>query len=117
MTPEARALTQALLDHRKRVREAQSERKLDIDLCLIPYGELCDSAGLPNLKPTVGKCLREIAEWCHENGWPPLNSLAVNRATRRPGRGYDSAPGCSLQHWRSEAGAAIEFDRYPDRMP
>jgi hypothetical protein len=86
----------------------------DSESCGITYGDLCERAGLPYLKPTVGKYLREIAEWCHDNGWPPLNALAVNHETRRPGRGYNSAPGCSREGWQDEVTACIDFPDYPD---
>ena len=113
MSPEARALAQALLDHRKRVCGPRRGMDFNLDACLIPYGELCQHAGISHLKPSVGKFLREIAQWCHENGWPPLNSLAVNHQTRRPGQGYNGAPGCSLEHWLDQARDCIAFDGYP----
>jgi len=112
MTAEARALARALLDHRRRVSVAGQSR--DSESCAISYGHLCERAGLPHLKPTVGKYLREIAEWCHDNGWPPLNALAVNHETRRPGRGYDGAPGCSRERWEDDVIACINFADYPD---
>jgi hypothetical protein len=116
MTPEARALAQGLLDHHRQLCQTGTRQEPDFDSCLIPYGGLCDKAGVPHLKPTVGSLLREIAHWCHENGWPPLNSLAVNHETRRPGHGYDGAPGCSLERWRDQAAACIEFAGYPDTI-
>jgi hypothetical protein len=116
VTPEARALAQALLDHHKHVCGLATDPNLPIDLCVIPYGDLCELAGMPQLKNVAGKFLREIAEWCHKNGWPPLNALAVNHATRMPGRGYDHAPGCSLANWRNEASACISFSGYPDTV-
>jgi hypothetical protein len=116
MSPEARALTQVLLDHHKKFCRSQSGEVSSTDFCLITYGALCECAGLPHLKPTVGRFLREIAEWCHANGWPPLNTLAVNHDTRRPGRGYDGAPGCSLERWQDEAAACIKFAGYPERV-
>lgn len=113
MTPEARALAQALLDRRQTFRRSRSDQGIPIESCLISYGDLCKNAGLPHLTPTVGKFLREIAGWCHDNGWPPLNSLAVNHQTRIPGLGYDAAPGCHLKSWRDEVEACIDFDGYP----
>jgi hypothetical protein len=115
MSPEARALGQALLDHHKHVCPPLAENP-DIDLFLISYGDLCERAGLPHIKPTAGKFLREIAQWCHENHWPPLNALAVNHDTRSPGHGYDNAPGCSLEHWPEQMIACISFLDYPDRV-
>jgi hypothetical protein len=117
VSPEARAAAHVLLDHHRRFCRSRSAESSNFDLCLISYGELCERAGISHLKPTLGKFLREIAQWCHENGWPPLNSLAVNHETRMPGHGYDQAPGCSLIHWREEVEASIEFDGYPETKP
>ena len=114
MTPEAQLLGQALLHHRRKFCRLQSGETPNKDSCLIVYGDLCERAGLPHLKPIVGKFLREVAQWCHDSGWPPLNALAVNYDTQRPGRGYDDAPGCSLKGWQEELAAVINFAGYPD---
>ena len=116
MSPEARKLVQALLDHHRKVCRSQSGEALSVHSCVIIYGDLCERAGLPHLKSAVGKYLREIAQWCHDNGWPPLNALAVNHDTHRPGRGYRTAPGCSLERWQDDAAACIKFADYPDRV-
>jgi hypothetical protein len=113
MSPEAQKLAQALLDHHRKVCGLHSQVGSSVDSCLIAYGDLCERAGLPHLKPTVGRYLREVAQWCHDSGRPPLNALAVNHDTQRPGRGYDDAPGCSLKSWRDELAAAINFSGYP----
>jgi hypothetical protein len=113
MSPEAQKLAQALLDHHKKVCRLQSKASSIIDSCLITYGDLCEQAGVSHLKPNIGKFLREIAEWCHHNGCPPLNALAVNHDSHRPGHGYDGAPGCSLEQWQDEATACIKFAAYP----
>ena len=113
MSPEAQKLAQALLDHRK-VCGLQRQAGPSVDSCLITYGDLCERAGLPHLKPAVGRYLREVAQWCRDNGWPPLNALAVNHDTKTPGRGYDRAPGCNRETWRDEVAAAINFSGYPD---
>jgi hypothetical protein len=113
MSPEAQKLAQALLDHHRKVCRTRSGEISTTDSCLITYGALCECAGLLHLKPAAGKYLREIAQWCHDNGWPPLNALAVNHDSRTPGHGYDGAPGCSLAHWKDEATACIKFAGYP----
>ncbi len=113
MSPEARALAQVLLDHHREVCRRPGEPLPSIDSAVIPYGVLCERAGLSYLTHSVGPFLREIAVWCHENGWPPINSLAVNYATRMPGEGYDKAPGCSLPRWPEEVAACIDFLGYP----
>jgi hypothetical protein len=116
MTPEAEALAQSLLDHHRAVCWPRRGSKPAIVSCLLTYAVLCDHAGVPHLTRAVGPFLREVAEWCEGNGWPPLNALAVNRETRMPGDGYDGAPGCSLLAWPDEARAAVDFERYPIRL-
>jgi hypothetical protein len=113
MSPEAQKLAQALLDHHRKVCLSYTQTTPSVESCLIGYGDLCERAGLSPLKPNVGKILREVAQWCHDNDWPPLNALAVNHDTRRPGRGYSSAPGCSREHWLDEVTACINFTSYP----
>jgi hypothetical protein len=114
MSPEAQKLARVLLDHQRKVRQPLKQTSPDVKPCLIVYGDLCERAGLAYLKPNVGKFLREVAQWCHDNDWPPLNALAVNHDTLRPGRGYASAPGCSREHWEDEVKACIEFIGYRD---
>ena len=116
MSPEAGKVAQTLLDHHRKVCRSQSRASPSVEACLIVYENLCEQSGLSHLKPNVGKLLCEIAQWCHDNGWPPLNSLAVNYETRKPGRGYDSAPGCSRAHWLEEVRACINFGGYPDSL-
>lgn len=114
MSPEAQKLAQALLDHHRKVRRFQKEASPSVESYLIVYGDLCEQAGLSHLKAKVGRFLREVAQWCHDNGWPPLNAIAVNHDSRRPGRGYNSAPGCSRERWHDEVTACINFGGYPD---
>ena len=114
MSPEARALAQVLLEHHRQACRPPSGAPPSVASTLIPYGVLCDRAGLSYVTHHVGPFLREIAQWCYDNGWPPINSLAVNYATHMPGEGYKKAPGCSLRHWPEEVAACIEFLGYPD---
>jgi hypothetical protein len=47
----------------------------DIKDSIIPYGDLCEFANLPrSYAHPSGNFLIEIAEWCNESGWPPLNA-------------------------------------------
>jgi hypothetical protein len=114
MSPEAQKLAQALLDHHKKVPRPQRESSPGIESCLIVYGDLSKRAGLSHPEPNLGKLLREVAQWCHANSWPPLNALVVNHKSRRPGRGYDRAPGCSREHWQDDVTACLNFAGYPD---
>lgn len=114
MTHIAEAIAQELLDHhRHRCIRVPSP---PIDACVVTYGDLCDRAGVPGVTRGVGRFLQEVAEWCHENGWPPLNSLAVNADLRHPGDSYDLAPGCSLLTWPDEVAACIGFRGYPETV-
>ncbi|HKW13007.1 MAG TPA: hypothetical protein VJS69_00835 [Candidatus Krumholzibacteria bacterium] len=112
LSPEAAAICQALLDHQRAL--ARAKNKLPFQDCLITYRDLCDEAGLPMLTEVVNGCLWEIAEFCAENEWPPLNSLVVNARSHEPHRSYDRCPGCSLKNWRDEAQRCLDFLYYPD---
>ena len=52
MSPEARKLAQALLDHHRKVCRLQSKASPSIDSCLIAYGDLCEQAGLSHKNRT-----------------------------------------------------------------
>jgi hypothetical protein len=117
MSPIARALTDELLRHHRDVCRLHTFRPPIVERCVVAYGELCRGAGYPGIERGVGKFLQEVAEWCAEQGWPPLNSLAVNGETRVPGESYEVAPGCSLLGWPEEAAECIVFDRYPEVGP
>lgn len=118
-TQEARVLTKELLRHHEHACQQfgihKSKEVTDgmIDRSVIPYGVLCDRAGMPFLTHVAGKFLGEIAEWCYKNEWPPLNALAVRKDTKMPGGGYDRATGCSLRKWTEEVRRCIAFGRYP----
>jgi hypothetical protein len=119
LTAEARVLARELLRWHEQICQqftvstAEDVTAGMIDQSVIRYGVLCERAGVPFLTHGVGLFLGEIAEWCAENGWPPLNALAVNSETGMPGDGYDGAAGCSLLTWPDEVKRCIAFDRYP----
>jgi hypothetical protein len=119
MTPEANALARILLRHHQQNCQGLAPTPMTvtdgmIGRCVVPYGQLCDRAGMGFLTPSVGMFLNEIAEWCDKNGWPPLNALAVNRETGMPGEGYDEASGCALLEWPEQVRKCIVFGGYPD---
>ena len=122
MTPEASAIANELLKHHNRVCRAfeglSPEDITDrmVEQSVMFYGSLCERAGVPYLTHGVGRLLGEIAEWCEASGWPPLNSLAVNRATGMPGLGYDGAPGSDLLHWPEQVRQCIAFAGYPETV-
>jgi hypothetical protein len=115
MRPEAVAMANVLLKHHRLVCRRPRRTVPIIDSCLITYGKLCDQAGLPYLHHP-GSFLGEIAQWCDDKGWPPINSLAVNAVSRMPGEGYDTAKGCSIIDWPKQAEACIKFRGYPDSV-
>jgi hypothetical protein len=112
MTAEAEALAQVLLNHQRSIRRPPEDRPKDPRPFTLQYKWLCERAGVPHLTPFVGRYLQQIAEWCVKNGWPPINSLAVNK-TGVPGGGYDGAPLCDLLHWPQQASDSIVFAHYP----
>lgn len=77
---------------------------------------LCNQAGVPHVLTVVGHFLGEIAEWCANNGYPALNSLAVND-TGMPGDGYDQAGGFKIMNWPSDVEKCIRYTGYPAKMP
>jgi len=119
MTVESTAIANAFLkNHREFCRnfeglmpEGITDRM--VELSVIPYGSLCKWAGLPFLTHGVGRLLDEVGEWCEENGWPLLNSLAVNREAGMPGFGYEGAHGGDLLHWPEQVRRCIAFGGYP----
>lgn len=113
MKAESIALANALLERHRERCVTGSETP---DSCTISYGELCNEAGVPHIVRPVGVFLQEVAEWCAASGHPPLNSLAVNDETRRPGDKYDVAPGCSLLGWPEEVARCIAYRNYPERV-
>lgn len=98
--------------HKERRRQHPSPSSLDIQHFTIPYAELCRQASLPGLERRCGVYLREIAEWCRINEFPPLNGLAV-RGNTRPGGSYDGAGGFRLLDWQKDVLLCIRFDEYP----
>jgi hypothetical protein len=117
MRPESRALGKALLDHhRQATRKAPPTLVVVTARYTIRYGTLCVQAGVPHVTRIVGEFLQEIAEWCANEGYPPLNALAVND-TGMPGDGYDGAGGFTIIDWPREVEECIRFSSYPSTMP
>ncbi len=111
MSPVARDICQILLDHHRRV--TSLPRRPNYPGYLITYGVLCEAAGVPEITRSVGVPLGEVAQWCADNGWPPLNSLAVNADTYEPGEGYENATGCSTTGWFAEVEQCLSCTQYP----
>ncbi|HET6348516.1 MAG TPA: hypothetical protein VFH88_05470 [Candidatus Krumholzibacteria bacterium] len=112
LSEEAVAICQVLLNHQRSI--LRTEKRPPFSECLLTYRAVCEGAGLPVFIESVNRCLWEIAEFCADNQWPPLNSLVVNSKTLEPGKDYDKAPGCSLKSWTDEAQACLDFAHYPD---
>ena len=121
MKPKTRAITQVLL---KRRRAAHSSLSKGVEYLIInhtiEYAELCHRAGNPCHPQSAGKYLTELAAWCQEKGWPPLNALAVqqvrDKSKRTPGAQYDEAPGCDLRRWKDQLLSCIAFEGYPEEV-
>lgn len=119
MTDEARVLLNELLrQHENVCRELGPIASADVTASMInrgviTYGTFCERAGVPFLTHSVGKFLGEVAEFCNDEGWPPINALAVNSETRMPGEGYDGASGCTIALWPEEVRKCIAFGGYP----
>jgi hypothetical protein len=84
--------------------------------CTMSYGDLCRNAHVEHILRPVGSFLQEVAQWCADHGYPPLNSLAVNADTRIPGQSYDLAPGCQFDNWEVDVQRCIAFRGYPERV-
>jgi hypothetical protein len=118
MRPEARALGQALLDHhRQKTTATTPSKRVLLARYTISYSDLCARAGVPHLTRIAGSFLGEIAQWCADNGYPPLNSLAVNASTGQPGEGYDGAGGFKAVNWPPDAERCVRFTGYPAKIP
>jgi hypothetical protein len=123
MTPEARALGQALLNHhRASCREVKiPAEKMDnavVHSQCISYENLCERAHNPCTPRLAGKFLTEIAIWCcEEHDWPPIHALVVNRKSKIPGPGYETAPSGGFGQWEGQVRKCIAFRGYPDKMP
>jgi hypothetical protein len=92
-------------------------KKVIVSRYTISYSDLCAKAGVPHVTRIVGSFLQEIAEWCANQPYPPLNSLAVNASTGQPGDGYDGAGGFRMLDWPVEVEQCIQFAGYPAKMP
>ena len=123
MSEESRAVADVLLAHHREVcrpvRIATEEISDDlVNECTLTYGTVCERAGMPDLKRIVGQFLEEVAAWCADNEWPPLNSLVVNAESLIPGGGYDGAGGLCAHHlWPQQVRECIKFREYPRAIP
>ena len=120
MRPEARRLLLELLRHHRAVTTrnpaAQTGRIVESSYT-IHYGDLCTRAGVPHIVRVVGQFLGEIAVWCRERDFPPLNSLAVNADSGIPGEGYDGAGGYRMKDWTEEVAQTVRFKGFPLEVP
>lgn len=117
MRSEARALGQALLaQHQATTAQFPPKKLVVVRQYVVRYGVLCERAGVPHIVRIVGEFLREIAEWCDAEGFPPLNSLAVGE-NGVPGDGYDGAGGFMSRDGPKDVEKCIRFGGYPASMP
>jgi hypothetical protein len=83
----------------------------DVEATRITYGELCKRAD-PTCAPIgAGGFLYDIYERCKALGFPPLNSLVVNKKTGKPGGNYPNG----LSAWPKDVKECIAF-KYPSQV-
>jgi hypothetical protein len=111
LSRRAEAIATVLLDHHRR--NARRAHATDDRSSLINTDRLCARAGMPDHAGSIAVSLMEVAQWCADRRWPPLNALAVHRQTGKPGGYYRLAAGCSVLGWRDEMRACLAFDGYP----
>ena len=114
----ATALAKALLEHHREVCQSRpgttaTVTEQEIRDSVISYGDLCKKADHPCVAIGCGRHLVQVAEWCQQNNFPPLNSLAVNKRSKTPGRHYSRAKGCDVKKWREQVSECIAFKNYP----
>jgi hypothetical protein len=111
LSHRAAAIAAVLLDHHRRT--SRRAHATDDRSSLINTDRLCALAGMPDHAGSIAVSLMEVAQWCADRGWPPLNALAVHRETGKPSGYYRLAAGCSVLGWRDEMRACLAFDGFP----
>lgn len=84
----------------------------------ITYGELCEKIGLSReyYRPAVTSYfLGIIQEYCRWRGVPPLQAVAVNKATGVPGKGYEATLRNGKEY--EEALKAVYEYPWPEKPP
>src|SRR5579872_1059680 len=99
-------LAAVLVEHHNDIRSRRTPETVTLE-DMLPYKQLCRRANVEEVTRIVGEFLYEIAERCQTHGLPPLNSLAINREEKKPGSGYDGAPGCSEIEWWREVTSCV----------
>lgn len=114
MKRESVLLANELLAHHRRVVASKPPGKRVIHSnYTIPYGQLCQRAGVPHALANISFFLLEVAEWSAANNWPALNALAVNAESGIPGEGYDGAGGFKITEWPAELDRCVRFAGFP----
>jgi hypothetical protein len=116
MRPEAFDMARELVKHHAEICSKVSatvEEMTDAQVhqCCIRYGLLCERINAPYLARISGGFLHDIAVWCEEESWPPINALVMNQHGI-PGDGYDTAPGGGYAEWPKQVRRAIAFKEY-----
>lgn len=115
MSDRAVKLANALLQHQRRFRrEPKNVNQKSVEKAIIAYQAIGTNAHIG--WRDIGQPLRDIAEWCDEQGWPPLNSLAVNNKTHEPSKEYDGAGNFQLAQWCYDVRKCIGFSGYPKKV-
>jgi hypothetical protein len=110
MRPTAEAFAEVLLARHKQLclEFSAPVNEAAIKASRISYGDLCKLARA-GTAVGAGAFLVEVHERCEKQGFPPLNSLVVNKKTGKPGENY---PG-GLRNWPKHVRECIAFKNYP----
>jgi len=115
MSDRAVKLANALLKHQRQFRrDPKYVNQKAVEHAIITYKDLGTMAGTG--WRDIGHLLRDIAEWCDEQGWPPLNALAVSSQTHEPSKEYDGAGNFKSVDWPYDVRKCIGFNRYPGKV-
>ena len=105
LKPQVQKLLRELLKHQARMRKE----------VLINYKSLCERAGVPFNRATIGHFLYDVADWCERKGLPPINALVVQKASGNPGFNYSNAPG-GRRSWAETVGECLTSKKYPKKV-
>lgn len=77
---------------------------------VLTYDLIAKATGV--VRPSIGDFLRPIQQFCKENNFPPLTSLAVSKQTGLPGEGFITDSDVPLTQIR-----VFEFDWLNTKAP
>jgi len=63
---------------------------------------------------SMGRYLKELAQWSYDRGLPPLNALIIKENIGMAERGFYELPGC--KNWHVDVRRCITCKEYPARI-